>query len=185
MWSHKLRHGEAGALICMKPDVGRRLAFNAEGQARLTLFRRALGLGEDRNIRLAVCWGEDKCDLERKCAAELIVVAPDVILASGTESVMALQELCHTLPIVFATVGDPVGAGLVESLAHRGGNATGFMLYEYRFGGKVLELLKEIAPGAHGSLCSAIPPTLPRLPLSEPTGRSAGAWCGDGSYRHA
>ena len=127
-----------------------RAANDAEGQTRLTLFRQALqqlGWSEDRNIRIEVCWGEDKVDLERKCAAELIRVAPDVILASGTESVMALQSLSRTLPIVFAAVGDPVGAGFVESLAHPGGNATGFMLYEYDFGGKVLELLREIAPG--------------------------------------
>jgi putative ABC transport system substrate-binding protein len=127
-----------------------RAANDAEGQARLTLFRQALqqlGWSEDRNIRIEVCWGEDKVDLERKCAAELIGVAPDVILASGTESVMALQSLSRTLPIVFAAVGDPVGAGFVESMAHPGGNTTGFMLYEYSFGGKVLELLREIAPG--------------------------------------
>lgn len=127
-----------------------RAANDAEGQARLTLFRQALqqlGWSEDRNIRIGVCWGEDNFDLERKCAAELIADAPDVILASGSTSVTALQALSHTLPIVFAAVGDPVGAGFVESLAHPGGNTTGFMLYEYSFGGKVLELLREIAPG--------------------------------------
>ena len=127
-----------------------RAANDAEGKARLTLFRQALqqlGWSEDRNIRIEICWGEDKVDLERKCAAELIGVAPDVILASGTESVIALQSLSRTLPIVFAAVGDPVGAGFVESMAHPGGNTTGFMLYEYSFGGKVLELLREIAPG--------------------------------------
>lgn len=126
-----------------------RAANDAEGQARLTLFRQALqqlGWSEDRNIRIEVCWGEDKVDLERKCAAELVGVAPDVILASGTESVMALQSLNPTLPIVFAAVGDPVGAGIVESLAHPGGNTTGFMLYEYSLGGKLVELLKQIAP---------------------------------------
>jgi putative ABC transport system substrate-binding protein len=127
-----------------------RAANDAEGQARLTLFRQALqqlGWSEDRNIRIGVCWGEDNFDLERKCAAELIADAPDVILASGSTSVTALQALSHTLPIVFAAVGDPVGAGFVESLAHPGDNTTGFMLYEYSFGGKVLELLREIAPG--------------------------------------
>ena len=127
-----------------------RAANDAEGKARLTLFRQALqqlGWSEDRNIRIEICWGEDKVDLERKCAAELIGVTPDVILASGTESVIALQSLSRTLPIVFAAVGDPVGAGFVESMAHPGGNTTGFMLYEYSFGGKVLELLREIAPG--------------------------------------
>jgi putative tryptophan/tyrosine transport system substrate-binding protein len=127
-----------------------RAANDADGQARLTLFRQALqqlGWSEDRNIRIGVCWGEDKVALELKCAAELIAVAPDVILASGSTSVTALQALSQTLPIVFAAVGDPVGAGFVESLAHPGGNTTGFMLYEFSFGGKVLELLREIAPG--------------------------------------
>ena len=127
-----------------------RAANDAEGKARLTLFRQALqelGWSEDRNIRIEVCWGEDKFDLERKCAAELIRFAPDVMLASGTESVTALQALSRTLPIVFAAVADPAGAGLVESLAHPGGNATGFMLYEYSLGGKLLELLRQIAPG--------------------------------------
>ena len=127
-----------------------RAANDAEGKARLAVFRQALqqlGWSEDRNIRIEVCWGEDKVDLERKCAVELIGVAPDVILASGTESVMALQSLSHTLPIVFAAVGDPVGAGIVEVLAHPGGNTTGFMLYEYSLGGKLLEILRQIAPG--------------------------------------
>ena len=97
-------------------------------------------------MRIDIRWGEDQIDLERKYAAELVALAPDVILASGTKSVAALQALSRTLPIVFAAVGDPVGAGLVESMAQPGGNATGFMLYEYSFGGKLLELLREIAP---------------------------------------
>jgi putative ABC transport system substrate-binding protein len=120
------------AASAAQPEQMRRIGIlmnratnDAEGQARLTLFRQALqqlGWSEGRNIRIEVCWGEDKVDLERKCAAELIGVAPDVILASGTESVTALQSLSLTLPIVFAAVGDPVGAGFVESLAHPGGN---------------------------------------------------------------
>jgi putative ABC transport system substrate-binding protein len=127
-----------------------RAANDAEGQARLALFRQALqdlGWSEGRNVQIDIRWGEDKTDLERKYAAELVALAPDVILASGTVSVMALQALSRTLPIVFAAVGDPAGAGFVESLAHPGGNATGFMLYEYSFFGKMLELLREIAPG--------------------------------------
>jgi putative tryptophan/tyrosine transport system substrate-binding protein len=121
-----------------------------EGQARLAAFRQGLeqlGWNEGRNMRTDIRWGEEKIDLERKYATELVALAPDVVLASGTMSVAALQALSRTLPIVFAALGDPVGAGFVESLAHPGGNATGFMLYEYSFGGKLLELLKEIAPG--------------------------------------
>jgi putative ABC transport system substrate-binding protein len=127
-----------------------RAASDAEGQARLAAFMQALqllGWSEGRNIRIDIRWGEDKSDLERKYAAELVALAPDVILASGTIGVTALQDLSRTLPIVFADVGDPVGAGFVESMAHPGGNATGFMLFEYSFGGKVLELLRQIAPG--------------------------------------
>ena len=120
-----------------------------EGQARVATFRQAfeqLGWKEGRNVRIDVRWGEDKPDLERKCAAELVALAPEVVLASGTTSVMALQALSHTLPIVFAAVADPVGAGFVESMAHPGGNATGFMIFEYSLGGKLLELLRQIAP---------------------------------------
>jgi putative ABC transport system substrate-binding protein len=76
----------------------------------------------------------------------LVALAPDIVLASGTLAVTALQRISRTLPIVFAAVGDPVGAGIVDSLAHPGGNATGFMLYEFNFSAKYLELLKEIAP---------------------------------------
>ena len=126
-----------------------RAANNAEGQARLAAFRQALeqlGWSEGRNMRIDIRWGEDQIDLERKYAAELVALAPDVILASGTMSVAALQALSRTLPIVFAAVADPVGAGLVESMARPSGNATGFMLYEYSFGGKLLELLRQIAP---------------------------------------
>jgi ABC-type uncharacterized transport system substrate-binding protein len=127
-----------------------RAANDAEGQARLAAFRQALeqlGWSEGRNIRIDIRWGEDKNDLERKYAAELVALAPDVILASGTMSVAALQALSRTLPIVFAAVADPAGAGFVDSLAHPGGNATGFMIYEYSLGGKFLELLRQIAPG--------------------------------------
>jgi putative ABC transport system substrate-binding protein len=127
-----------------------RAADNSEGQARLTVFRQALeqlGWSEGRNIRMDIRWGDDKNDLERKYAAELVALAPDAILAGGTMSVAALQALDRTLPIVFAAVADLAGAGFVQSLAHPGGNATGFMIYEYSLGGKLLELLRQIAPG--------------------------------------
>ncbi|MFZ0262247.1 MAG: ABC transporter substrate-binding protein [Pseudolabrys sp.] len=120
-----------------------------EGRARVATFRQAfeqLGWKEGRNIRIDVRWGEDKIALERKYAAELVALEADVILASGTESVGELQALSHTLPIVFAAVADPVGAGFVESMAHPGGNTTGFMIFEYSLGGKLLELLRQIAP---------------------------------------
>ena len=134
------------------PRIGvlmNRPANNPEGQARLAAFQQALqqlGWSDGHNVRIDTRWGEDDIDLERKYAAELIALTPDVILASGTLSVAALRRINRTLPIVFVGVTDPVGAGFVDSLARPGDNVTGFMIYEYSFGGKRLELLKQIAP---------------------------------------
>src|SRR5262249_17313922 len=89
---------------------------------------------------------ENDADRARTYAQELVALAPDIFLAEGTVSVTALQHVTRTLPIVFANVGDPVGAGVVDSLSRPGGNITGFMVYEYGFSGKWLELLKQIAP---------------------------------------
>ena len=127
-----------------------RAADSAEGQARVAAFTHSLhqlGWTDGRNVRIDIRWGEDKIDLERKYAAELIALGPEIVFASGTLSVIALQGTSRTLPIVFVGVTDPVGASLVDFLPRRGGNATGFMIYEYSFGGKRLELLKQIAPG--------------------------------------
>jgi putative ABC transport system substrate-binding protein len=126
-----------------------RAANNPEGQARLAAFQQGLqqlGWIDGRNVRIDIRWGEDDADRERKYAAELVALAPDVILASGTLSVAASQQVSRSLPIVFAAVTDPVGAGFVDSLAQPGGNATGFMIYEYNLGSKWLQLLKEVAP---------------------------------------
>jgi putative ABC transport system substrate-binding protein len=126
-----------------------RAADSPEGQARLAAFQQALqqlGWSDGRNVRIDTRWGEDIVERERRSAAELDALAPDVILASGTLSVSALQQLNRTTPIVFVAVTDPVGAALVDTLARPGGNATGFMIYEYSFGGKRLDLLKQIAP---------------------------------------
>jgi len=90
--------------------------------------------------------GANDVERSRKYAAELVTLAPDVILASGSPAVAALQQATPTLPIVFVSVIDPVGSGFVDSLARPGGNITGFTLFEYGIGGKWLELLKEIAP---------------------------------------
>jgi putative ABC transport system substrate-binding protein len=105
-----------------------------------------LGWTEGRNVRIDTRWGENDVDRDRQYAAELVALAPDVIVAGGTLSVAALQKATRTLPIVFADVSDPVGAGLVDNLARPGGNTTGFMLFEYSLSGKWLELLKQIAP---------------------------------------
>src|SRR5262249_8620277 len=126
-----------------------RAADNPEGQDRLAAFHQGLqelGWNVGRNVRIEIRWSEDNADQSVKHATELVALAPDIVLASGTLAVTALQNISRTLPIVFAAVADPVGAGIVDSLAHPGGNATGFMIYEYNLAAKYLELLKEVAP---------------------------------------
>ena len=126
-----------------------RAVDDPEGQARLAAFKQALeqfGWNDGRNIRIDVRWGEDDAERERKYAAELVELRPDVILASGSLGVTSLERVTQSLPIVFAGVGDPVGAGFVETLARPGGNTTGFMLFEYSLSGKWVELLKQVAP---------------------------------------
>src|SRR5262249_37538793 len=91
-------------------------------------------------------WGAGEAGAFQRYAEELLALAPDVVLASATPSVQAMQKLTRTVPIVFALVADPVGAGIVESLAQPGGNTTGFTPMEYSIGAKWLELLKEVAP---------------------------------------
>jgi putative tryptophan/tyrosine transport system substrate-binding protein len=98
-------------------------------------------------VRIDTRWIGGNADDGRKYAAELVALAPDVVLAGGSLAVGSLLQATRTVPIVFAQVPDPVGAGFVDSLARPGGNATGFTLFEYSMSGKWLELLKEIAPG--------------------------------------
>src|SRR6202040_3388986 len=105
-----------------------------------------LGWAIGRNARIDTRWAEGDADRFRRYSAELVALAPDVILASSTLAVAALQQATRTAPIVFVAVVDPVGAGFVDSLARPGGNTTGFNLFEYGLSGKWLELLKEIAP---------------------------------------
>ena len=100
----------------------------------------------DRNVQIDTRWATANVDAVRRHAAELAALAPDVILASGASTVGPLLQTTRTVPIVFAAVADPVGAGFVNSLARPGGNATGFMAFEYSISGKWLELLKQIAP---------------------------------------
>ena len=126
-----------------------RAADNPQGQARLATFQQALkqlGWSDGRNVRIDIRWGENDVERERRYAEELIALAPDVVMAGGTMSVAALQRVSPTLPIVFAAVSDPVGAGIIDNLARPGGNVTGFMNFEYSTSGKWLELLKQIAP---------------------------------------
>jgi putative ABC transport system substrate-binding protein len=123
-------------------------ADDPEGQARITAFLQRLtqlGWTDGQNVRIDTRWPSD-ADRFRTYAAELVALAPDVVLASTTPSVGALQQVTRTIPIVFVQVADPVGAGFVSSLARPGGNTTGFSTFEYSISGKWLELLKEIAP---------------------------------------
>jgi len=118
-------------------------------QERNAAFLQALqqlGWTVGRNLRIDYRWPGGDAERVRKYAAELVALAPDVILASGTANVGPLLQATRTVPIVFPIVGDPVGAGFVDSLARPGGNATGFMSFEYGLSGKWLELLKQIAP---------------------------------------
>src|SRR5262249_56472596 len=115
----------------------------------VTAFRQALekfSWTDRRNVQIEIRWAGGDADRYRNFAAELVASAPDVILATGTPAVEALQRATSTTPIVFVAVVDPVGAGLVANLARPGANTTGFSLYEYGQVGKSLELLKQIAP---------------------------------------
>jgi len=131
-----------GVLISVAAD-------GPQGQARIAAFVKGLeqlGWTDGGNVRIDQRWSAGDADHSRRYATELVALGPDVILASGDHSVVALQQATRSVPIVFALVSDPVGTGYVESLARPGGNMTGFTLFEYTTSGKYLELLKEIAP---------------------------------------
>ena len=126
-------------------------ADDPESTARVTAFAQGLqesGWTIGRNVQIDTRWAAADADLFRRYAAELVALAPDIILilAGGGAVVPSLLQATRAIPIVFTQTPDPVGAGFVESLARPGGNVTGFMLYEYGIGAKWLELLKEIAP---------------------------------------
>ena len=124
-------------------------ADDRETQARHAAFLQGLqqlGGTEGRNARIEFRGATD-ADHIRRYAAELVALAPDVILSSGTAVAGPLLQATRTVPIVFVQVADPVGAGFVESLSRPGGNATGFSVFEYSMSGKWLELIKEIVPG--------------------------------------
>jgi len=121
-----------------------------DGQARINAFSgamRKIGWIEGENLHTEIRYAGDEADRFSRYARELVELAPDVIVAGASPSVAALQGVTHNVPVVFAGVIDPVGAGFVKSLARPGGNTTGFTVFEYSVGGKWLELLKELAPG--------------------------------------
>ena len=125
-------------------------ADDPQGRADVAAFMEGLqklGWTDGRNVRFDIRWAAGSIADVRKYAVELVALAPDVIMANGSAAMGPLLEATRTVPIVFAIVPDPVGAGFVQSLSRPGGNATGFMMFEYGLSGKWLELLKEIAPG--------------------------------------
>jgi len=129
--------------------LGSTAADDPENQARITAFLQGLqqlGWTEGGNVRIDTRWAAGNAADARKYAAELVALAPDVILTIGSVSAASLVQATRTVPIVFTIVPDPVGADFVESLSRPGGNVTGFMQFEYSLSGKWLELLKEIAP---------------------------------------
>jgi putative ABC transport system substrate-binding protein len=144
------------AARAQQPDRVRRVgvllslsADDPQGQARLTAFVQGLqqlGWTDGRNMRIDARWSAGNADDTHKYAAELVALAPEVILASGGSVAGQLLQVTRTVPVVFTITPDPVGAGFVASLARPGGNATGFTQVEYGTSAKFLELLKEIAP---------------------------------------
>jgi putative ABC transport system substrate-binding protein len=131
-----------GVLMNLAPD-------DAQSKARIAAFLEGLqqlGWTDGRNVTIDYRWGAGDHERIRKSAQELVALAPDVILASGAITVVPLQQVSRTVPIVFGNVTDPVGQGVVANLARPGGNATGFTTFEYGISAKWLELLKQIAP---------------------------------------
>jgi ABC-type uncharacterized transport system substrate-binding protein len=125
-------------------------ADDAQSMARIAAFLQGLqqlGWTDGRNVVIDYRWGAGDHERIRKSAQELVALAPDVILAAGAITVVPLQQVSRTVPIVFGNVTDPVGAGIVANLARPGGNTTGFINFEYGLSAKWLELLKQIAPG--------------------------------------
>ena len=124
-------------------------ASDGQAQARNAAFLQGLehlGWTVGRNIQIDYRWSGGSADDTRKDAQELIALAPEVILTSGTAGMGPLHQATRSIPIVFVNVADPVGLGFVDSLSHPGGNSTGFLVFDFRLSGKWLELLKEIAP---------------------------------------
>ncbi len=145
------------AARAQQPEPMRRIGIltgiageDAQTKVRVTAFLQELqklGWTEGRNLRIDLRGGAGNVADTRKYARELVALAPDVILASGATPVALLLEATHTVPIVFTIVVDPMGAGFIEKLSRPGGNATGYMMFDYSLSGKWVEFLKQVAPG--------------------------------------
>ena len=150
MWPLAARAQQGGERVRRISVIVPAAADDLVFQARVAAFHQGLqqaGWTIGRNVHIDTRWATTNAAEIRRHAAELAALAPDVILAHGAATVGPLLEATRTVPIVFPVAADPVGAGFVESLARPGGNATGFLVFEYSLGAKWLELLKEIAPG--------------------------------------
>jgi putative ABC transport system substrate-binding protein len=150
-----------GALINSTVD-------NAIYQSRIAGFRRSLrslGWIEGKNLQLDIRWGELDLETTQRRAMELAALTPDVVLASGTGGLTAMQRATRTIPTVFVQVSDPVAQGLVTNLAHPGGNITGFAAYESSLGGKWLDLLKQMVPDLRRAAVMFNPETAPQSKL--------------------
>ena len=142
----RAQQGEHMRRIGVLMNIG---ADDLEASALVGAFSQ--GLAESgwiigRNARIDYRWYQGNAEAARAYAAELLMLTPDIILASGTQGTTAVKQLTRAVPIVFTRVADPVGSGIVDSLARPGGNITGFMVYDFSFGGKWVDLLKQIAP---------------------------------------
>jgi putative tryptophan/tyrosine transport system substrate-binding protein len=134
-----------GVLVASRMEVD-----DLDTQTRIGAFRQGLqqlGWVDGQNVQIDVRAGAGDADRLRRYAEELVALAPDVILATGAAAVAPMLKATRTVPVVFSGVVDPIGAGFVDSLARPGGNATGFVSFEYGLSAKLLELLKEVAPG--------------------------------------
>jgi hypothetical protein len=164
-----------GALMSVAAD-------DPEGPVRAAAFAHGLqqlGWSVGGNVRIDYRWGGGDGDRIRSYAAELVALAPDVILATGSATLGPLLQATRTVPIVFVHVPDPVGAGFVDSLPRPGGNATGFTLFEYIISGKWLELLKEIAPRTtRAAVIRESRHNLRDRPMGRHPDRGAVGWCG-------
>ena len=152
-WPLAARAQQGGRMRRIGVLIGSAAAADADdtdAQARLAAFLQGLaqlGWTDGRNVQIEIRRGGGDAEHIRQYAAELVALAPDVILTSGAAPTSPLLQATRSIPIVFTGLVDPVGAGVVDSLARPGGNATGFILFEYGLSGKWLELLKQIAPG--------------------------------------
>jgi putative ABC transport system substrate-binding protein len=163
------------AASAQQPDAARRIGVlmitaetDPQAQADRAPFAKQLqrlGWTEGQNVRIDYRWAAGDLSHLPALAAELVGLRPDLIVAQGTPGLAAAQQVTRTLPIIFTNVTDPVGQGFVESLAHPGGNTTGFAIFEFSMGGKWLEVLKMLAPSTKQVALLFNPPMAPYAPL--------------------